>query len=59
MTEMFVPYRNGGSFYGLSKPQYSSFTYYSLAASGSGAGGRGGRWDVANNFKVSFIPPSR
>ena len=59
MTEMFQPYRNGGSFAGLSKPQYASFTYYSLAANGSGAGGRGGRWEIANNQKISFIPPTR
>jgi len=57
-VEMAFPFRNQGtSFAGLSKPQYSYNTYNSLAYQGAGAGGRAGRWAVAHNQPISFIPP--
>ena len=52
------PFRNGGSFAGLSKPQYSYITYNALAYHGAGAGARAGRWANAHGQKISFIPPS-
>jgi hypothetical protein len=55
---MAFPFRNkGDSFAGLSKPQYSNLIYYTLAASGSGAGGRGGRWALSQGVTTQFIPP--
>lgn len=49
----------GGSFFGLSKPQYSRQTYYQLADNGAGAGARGDRWLRANGHQsISFIPPT-
>ena len=56
---MVFPFRNGGSFAGLSKPQYSYVTYNTLAYHGAGAGGRAGRWAHAHGLApISFIPPS-
>ena len=49
---------HGDSFAGLSRPQYSSITYRSIAYLGAGAGGRGGRWDVAHGIVQPFIPPA-
>lgn len=57
-SRMVFPFRNGGSFAGLTKPQYSYITYHSLAYQGAGAGGRAGRWLNAHNKKVAFIPPT-
>jgi len=55
---MAFPFRNkGDSFGGLSKPQYSNLIYYTLASSGSGAGGRGGRWALNQGVTIPFIPP--
>jgi len=51
----------GNSFYGLSKPQYSSSTYNSLAAQGGcpGSHGRIGRWYRSRGIHtLPFIPPS-
>jgi len=51
--------KQGNSFYGLSRPQYSYQTYYQLANNGAGAGARGDRWARANGYQgVSFIPPA-
>jgi hypothetical protein len=55
---MAFPFKNGGSFGGLSKPQYSYVTYNSLAYHGSGAGGRADKWASANGLNISFVPPS-
>ena len=58
MTEMFQPYKNGGYFAGLSKPQYSHQTYYQLADNGAGAGARGDRWLRSQGYQpTTFIPP--
>lgn len=54
---MAFPFKNGGSFAGLSKPQYSYLTYNALAYHGTGAGGRADKWAIANNRLVSFVPP--
>ena len=51
------PFKNGGSFAGLSRPQYSYITYNSLAYLGAGAGGRGQRWANAKGVPISFVPP--
>jgi len=51
------PFRNGGSFAGLSKPQYSYITYNSLAYLGAGAGGRAARWEKHIGTPISFVPP--
>jgi len=53
------PFRFGGSFGGLSKPQYSNLIYYSLAYNGAGAGARGGRWAVRQRQPISFVPPTQ
>jgi hypothetical protein len=58
VVAMAFPYKNGGSFGGLSKPQYSYNTYHNLAYNGAGAGGRAGRWAVAHNKVISFNPPA-
>jgi len=57
---MAFPYRNsgGGSFAGLSKPQYSYITYNSLAYLGAGAGGRGARWAYSRGVQQAFVPPT-
>jgi len=52
-------FRNGGSFGGLSKPQYSNLIYYSLAYNGAGAGGRAGRWAIRHREPISFVPPTQ
>jgi hypothetical protein len=57
--EMAFPFKNGGSFGGLTKPQYSNLIYYSLAYNGAGAGGRGGRWAIRQRQPISFIPPTQ
>ena len=46
----YSPRGNGNSFYGLSKPQYASNTYYGLANNGAGASsdGRAARYNRAN-----------
>ncbi len=54
----FYIVHQGNSFYGLSKPQYSGQTYHQLADNGSGAGGRGEKWNLANGYKLNFIPPN-
>ena len=56
--EMAFPFKNGDSFAGLSRPQYSYVTYNCLAYHGAGAGGRAGRWARANSVPIQFIPPS-
>jgi hypothetical protein len=56
---MAYPYKNGGSFGGLTKPQYSSLIYHQLANNGASAGSRGARWE--RNFgtvPISFMPPA-
>ena len=53
------PFKYGGSFAGLSRPQYSNLTYYSLAYNGAGAGARGGRWAIHQRNAISFIPPTQ
>jgi len=48
----------GGSFYGLSRSQYSKQTYYQLADNGAGAGARGDRWLRSQGYQpINFIPP--
>lgn len=54
---MAAPFKNGGSFAGLSRPQYSYITYNSLAYQGAGAGGRAGRWERSKGIPIQFIPP--
>jgi hypothetical protein len=46
----YSPRQQGNSFYGLSKPQYASNTYYALANNGAGASsdGRAARYNRAN-----------
>lgn len=46
----YSPRQFGESFYGLSKPQYASNTYYSLANNGAGGAsdGRAARYNRAN-----------
>jgi hypothetical protein len=46
----------GNSFYGLSKPQYSSQSYHQLAYLGAG-GSRGEKWSRAFGRTTQFIPP--
>jgi hypothetical protein len=56
---MALPYKNGGSFGGLSKPQYSYLIYHQLADNTPGAGSRADRWE--RNFgkaPISFMPPA-
>ena len=51
---MAFPFRyKGGSFAGLSRPQYSNLIYYTLAASGANAGGRAKTYSQ----NIAFIPP--
>jgi len=54
---MTRPFHNGGSFAGLSVPQYSYVTYNTLAYHGAGAGGRAGRWANHVGQPIQFIPP--
>jgi hypothetical protein len=54
---MVFPFKNGGSFAGLSKPQYAYVTYNTLAFNGAGFGSRGGKWLHAHGIKTQFIPP--
>jgi hypothetical protein len=56
-SAMVKPFKYGGSFAGLSRPQYSYITYNTLAYQGAGAGGRAGRWARASGNRISFIPP--
>lgn len=51
------PFKNGGSFGGLTVPQYSYLTYHELANNGASFGARGARWNRANGIQTSFIPP--
>ena len=46
----YSPRGNGESFYGLSKPQYASNTYYGLANNGASSAGnsRSARYNRAN-----------
>jgi hypothetical protein len=56
----YFPFRKGDSFYGLSKPQYSSQVYHQLANLGPGGGSRACRWERANGITNNqFIPPIR
>jgi hypothetical protein len=55
---MAFPFKNGGSFGGLSKPQYSHLIYHQLADNSTGFGSRGARWERNNGIRpISFIPP--
>jgi hypothetical protein len=55
---MAYPYKNGGSFGGLTKPQYSYLIYHQLANNGASAGSRGARWDRSfGSVQTAFIPP--
>jgi len=58
VQRMAFPYR-GGSFGGLSAPQYSYNTYSNLAYLGAGAGNRAGRWANAKGLQISFQPPGQ
>ena len=57
-SAMAYPYRNlGNSFGGLSKPQYSYLTFFSLVDCG-GVGARFGRFRRARHIPpIKFIPP--
>jgi hypothetical protein len=55
---MAFPYKNGGSFGGLTRAQYSYLTYHELAYNGSGFGSRGAKWGLKNGIKISFTPPN-
>jgi hypothetical protein len=61
-NEAYLPFNlrsSGGSFFGLSRPQYSHQTYYQLADNGAGAGARGDRWLRSQGQQpISFIPPT-
>lgn len=56
---MTFPYKNGGSFGGLTKSQYSYLIYHQLADNGAGAGSRGARWERQYGaVPIPFIPPA-
>ena len=55
---MAFPYKNGGSFGGLTRAQYSYLTYHELADNSAGAGARGARWARVNGISTVFTPPA-
>jgi hypothetical protein len=63
-SQAYFPFylqQKGNSFYGLSKPQYSSTTYNALACQGgsNGSNSRVGRWHRSTNTPIPpFIPPT-
>jgi hypothetical protein len=57
-SRAYFGFFKGDSFYGLSKPQYSSQVYHQLANLGPGGDSRASRWERANgNTNKQFIPP--
>jgi hypothetical protein len=57
-SAMAYPFKNGGSFGGLTRAQYSYLTYHELADNSTGFGARGARWERANGIRTSFSPPA-
>jgi hypothetical protein len=58
-SRAYFSFRKGDSFYGLSKPQYSSQVYHQLANLGPGGGSRARRWERSIGIiNKTFIPPS-
>lgn len=58
VAAMAFPYKNGGSFGGLTRTQYSYLTYHELADNTTGFGSRGAKWARRNGQQIVFNPPN-